>query len=234
MAPAKRVQPHKHPRFSRATASRRALPTRDRLARHKLLHGCSNSTEVLSLLVRVRRNHLFLGLTLPLTTVAVGLVDNTGQFNWTRMTKVIQVNSKAAINDQLLELIEAAQSHALGETQSKAHHGITLRNLIDTGYLSPGTQLVLLGQGGREVTRAQHRESGEIEWQGRHYASPSDKAFASLLARQSLNGWTHWHAELPEGTESLAEIRVRFQKADRDDAPVDPRGDTQSTELTSG
>jgi hypothetical protein len=143
------------------------------------------------------------------------------------MTKVIQVNTNADINGELLELIGAAKSHAVSEMRAKAHYGITLRNLIDAAYLSPGTELVLLGQGGREVTRARLGGSGDIEWQGRSYRSPSDKAFASLLGRQSLNGWTHWQAELPEGAESLAEIRARMQKADPPAASIELESDTK-------
>jgi len=161
----------------------------------------------------VRQGHIVLGLTLPSTTTAQNLSENTGQFNWARMTKVAHIRSDADVTTQLLDQIEAAQEHAALQRRSKTHHGITLQDLLDEGYLHPDAELILTGAGGREITRARLRSSSEIEWQGRPYRSPSDRTFAKLLGRQSLNGWTHWRTGPDAGSESLADIRTRMQDA---------------------
>jgi len=92
---------------------------------------------------------------------------------------------------------------------------VTLRDLVDAGLLPAGTKLVLAGAGKREVARAELTAAGEIAWDGRTYRSPSDEAFCRLLGRSAMNGWTHWHAELPEGRVPIAVVRARLA-ADED------------------
>lgn len=166
------------------------------------------------LAARVRQGHIVLGLTLPSDARAQNLTENEGQFNWARMTKVAVIRSDADVTAQLLDQVEAAQAHSALSTRTKTYHGITLRDLLDEGYLQPDAELILTGAGGREITRARLRSSGEIEWQGHQYRSLSDKTFAKLLGRQSLNGWAHWRTGLDKGSETLAEIRARMQNAD--------------------
>ncbi len=93
---------------------------------------------------------------------------------------------------------------------------VTLRDLIDAGLLQAGTNMVLVGPGRREVARAKLTAAGEISWDGRAYRSPSDKAFCRLLGRSAVNGWTHWHAELPEGRVPIAEVRARLAPSQGD------------------
>lgn len=165
------------------------------------------------LAARVRQEHIVLGLTLPTDTSAQNLTDNEGQFNWARMTKVTSIRSDADVTPQLLDQVAAAQAHAALRTRSKTYHGVTLQDLLDHGYLQPDAELILTGAGAREITRARLRSSGDIEWQGHSYRSLSDKTFAKLLGRQSLNGWAHWRTGSDEGSEPLAEIRARLQDA---------------------
>ena len=165
------------------------------------------------LAVKVRAGRLVLGLALPPETADPRLADNAGRFNWARITKVAELADEAGIDDGLLALVEAAHAHAASETRRSTYHGVTLRDLIEAGYLRAGTGLVLIAAGRREVARATLTVAGEIEWQGRTYRSPSDRAFGPAFGRMTFNGWAHWHAELPEGRASLAEVRARMQEA---------------------
>ena len=194
---------------------RRAIDRRlpDTVWRETNSYLAAESSGETFLAARVRQGHIVLGLTLPSTTTAQNLTENAGQFNWARMTKVAQIRSDADVTTQLLDQVEAALAHSALQKRSKTYHGITLRDLLDEGYLQPDAELILTGAGGREVTRARLRSSGEIEWQGQVYRSPSDKTFAKLLGRQSLNGWAHWRTGPDEAFESLADIRARMQDA---------------------
>jgi len=121
----------------------------------------------------------------------------------------------------LLDLIDAARAHARTATRGSRYYGVTLRQLLDGGWLEPGTTLVLVGKGKRDVATGTLSPLGEIMWQGEDYRSPSDRAFAPLLPSTHFNGWTHWFAELPHGRESLADIRARMLNepdADNDSA----------------
>ena len=162
------------------------------------------------LAVKCRSRALVLGLTLPAETVHPRLEENAGEFNWTRMTKTARVLSEAAVNDVLLDLIDAARAHAQTDARGSRYYGVTLRQLIDGGWIEPGTYLVLVAKGRRDVATATLNSFGEIVWQGNTYRSPTDRAFAPLLNLTHFNGWTHWFAELPEGRESLAEVRAKM------------------------
>ena len=117
-----------------------------------------------------------------------------------------------------------ARANGAREGSGKTYHGATLRDLLDAGLLRPGTQLVLVARGRREAARATLAPSGEIEWEGRSYRSPSDLAFAPLLGVTKFNGWEYWHAELPHGREPLAAVRARMRRGQA--AP--PEGDPEA------
>jgi hypothetical protein len=87
-----------------------------------------------------------------------------------------------------------------------------LRDLIEAGLLTPGTELVLVARGQREVARATLSATGEIVWQGKTYRSPSDLTFAPLLGVTKFNGWQYWHAELATGRAPLAAVRDRLRR----------------------
>lgn len=165
------------------------------------------------LAVRVQRNRLIVGLALPADTDARNLHENTSQFNWPRITRVTFIDADADVNDALLAHVVAAQKHAALGQRLKTHHGVALPDLLGGGYLKPDSELILMGPGGREITRARLLASGEIAWQGQRYRSLSDRAFARLLGRQSLNGWIQWRTGPLEGSELLADIRARMQSA---------------------
>lgn len=171
------------------------------------------------LAVRVQSNRLVVGLALPADADDQGLQKNASQFNWPRITRVAFVNSEADVSPALLDQIVAAQEHAGLRPRPKTYHGVTLRDLLNAGYLKPDSELILVGPSGRDMARARLRTSGEIEWEGHTYRSLSDKAFANLLSRQSLNGWLHWRTGPQEGSELLAEIRARLQRASGEIGP---------------
>ncbi len=145
------------------------------------------------LAVKGRSRELEVGLTLRPETAAPRLSDNEGQFNWARMTKVVRVSSGADLDEALLDLVSEARMHAARPRRS-SYFGVTLRDLIDAGLLSPGTELVLVAKERRDVAHATLTDAGEILWQGRTHRSPSDMVFAPLLGVTKFNGWAYWHA----------------------------------------
>ncbi len=163
------------------------------------------------LAVKFRAGRLVLGLTLPPDTADPRIKDNAGEYNWARMTKVAELTDARGIDDDLLTLVEAAHAHTTGAIRRHTYHGVTLQDLLAAGLLPPGTPLVLVARGRREVARATLGPAGEIVWEGTAYRSPSDLVFAPLLDVTKFNGWAYWHAELPEGRRSLAEVRARLQ-----------------------
>lgn len=118
-------------------------------------------------------------------------------------------------------IVAETDASALASIRRKVYHGVSLRDLIGAGFLQPGTTLVLVARGRRVVERAELTAAGEIAWQGRVYRSPSDDAFAPALGVTKFNGWQYWHAELPQGRESLAHIRARLQDAAHRDAATE-------------
>ncbi len=158
--------------------------------------------------VKKRRNSLIVGLTLPADATGPGISNNAGEFNWGRITKIARIQSPAELTDPLLKLIEAACRHS-GMGLTHRHYGVTLAEMVRAGVIEPGTSLVFTA-GSRDLARATLSETGEIIWEGRAYRFLSDRTFAQLLnpTRTSVNGWTHWVAELPAGRRSLAEIRA--------------------------
>ncbi len=81
--------------------------------------------------------------------------------------------------------------------------------LLEGGLLRPGALLVL-AKGERTVAEATLDADGRIVFDGHPYRSPSDKTFARLLGRQSLNGWREWRVDLPSGRIRLEILRQKL------------------------
>ncbi len=81
--------------------------------------------------------------------------------------------------------------------------------LVEADLLPAGTRLVV-PRGGKPALKATVDEAGRIRFGQETYRSPSDKTFARLLGRQSLNGWREWRAEVPGGLVSLDDLRQRL------------------------
>lgn len=171
------------------------------------------------LAVRLRSRSIVVGLTLDPTRTSPRFNDAPREFNWKRITKTLNVNSKTEIDSALLALIDEARAYA-GKGGRKVpdptpghgprFYGVTVSDLISSRLLAPGTQIVLVGNGNRDIARAEITQSGEILWNGRRYRSLSDRVFSPLLGRKSFNGWTHWFAEFPGRREQLSHIRDRY------------------------
>ncbi len=67
----------------------------------------------------------------------------------------------------------------------------SIRPLVEAGLLPVGTELTLR-RGATVVARGVVYGGGRIVVDGVAYRSPSDKTFARVLGRQSLNGWREW------------------------------------------
>lgn len=197
-----------------ATALRQGVDRRwpDTRWRELKYYVAAETTGKTFLAIKPRSGQLLLGLTLPRDVADPRLSDNAGAskpFNWSRITKVAAVATEADLDDQLFALLGSARARAVNLTEGAAYYGVTVLDLVDSGILREGTQLVLV-RGGTDVARATVGARGEIIWDGAAYRSLSDRAFARLLGNQSLNGWTVWKAELPEGRFSLADLRERL------------------------
>jgi hypothetical protein len=164
------------------------------------------------LAVKRRTGSLLIGLTLPTNVTGPHVGDNIGAFKWARITKLVRISTASQVDADLLSLIEQAHHHATQSRQTKRRFGVSMHELVEAGLLHPGEGLVL-ATSTRDVAKATLSPSGEIVWDGRVYASPSDRTFASLMGRQSLNGWTSWFVERPTGRQSLAQVRSLFQQA---------------------
>jgi hypothetical protein len=158
------------------------------------------------LAVYPRAGGLVMGLSLPKEATHERLADNQREFHWTRITKIAHVSSAGEIDESLLQLIESARNYASDLRRTNSYFGITLRDLIAAQLLRPHTRLVL-SSGSRDVATATLTESGELLWQDKSYRSLSDRVFADLLGRRSVNGWTSWYAELPTGRVMLTTLR---------------------------
>lgn len=165
------------------------------------------------LAVKRRGGALLVGLTLPPSASAPTLQNNATAFNWSRITKVARLSSASDITDELLSFVELAASHARHATSRKQHHGITIRDLITAGLIHAG-ETAVLAKATEDLASATITGMGTILWQGQEYPSPSDRAFAALMGRQSLNGWTSWFLERPDGRKSLADLRTQLQQGD--------------------
>jgi hypothetical protein len=167
------------------------------------------------LAVYPRSGRLVVGLSLPPDTVHERITDNRREFHWSRITKVVHLSSSDEVDETLLGLVDEARQTAPDLRRSNSYFGITLRDLMTAGLLKPNTPLILTS-GLRDVATATLTESGAILWQGKTYRSLSDRNFAHLLGRRSLNGWTSWYADLPTGRVMLTTLReVILQKAEQ-------------------
>jgi hypothetical protein len=193
-----------------AVASRVSNPTW-RVAKYYLAADYEQQTFIA---VKRRGRSLIVGLTLPKEASAPQLSENSGAFNWSRMTKIAEVTAPSDLTDPLLSLVEQAARHAADAGRDKAYHGITLRDLLDANLLRAGERLYL--QAGQEtLAEATLLEGGEFEWQGKTYRALSDKTFAGLMGRQSTNGWMSWYVERGGRREVLASVREAYQSSAR-------------------
>lgn len=103
-----------------------------------------------------------------------------------------------------------------GNGNSRASYG-RLQPVVEAGLLPAGTELTLR-RGVTVVARGVVDEIGRIVVDGMAFRSPSDKTFARVLGRQSLNGWREWLAELPSGTVPLDTLRQRLSASTASEA----------------
>lgn len=162
------------------------------------------------LAVKRRGQTLVIGLTLPSHIDSPLISNNTNEFNWSRITKVISLSSETQVDSAMLSLIQQASAHASSTARSQRYFGVTIRMLMDKGLLQPGEQLIL-AKANHDLATATLAPNGDFHWNDRAYQTPSHRDFAALLGHQSLNGWTSWHVERPNGRQTLAEIRAELQ-----------------------
>jgi hypothetical protein len=162
---------------------------------------------------KVRSGRVIVGLALPADSVHPTAQPVANEFRWGRITKTLTLTSEADLDPTAMATIRAAWEHAThGSHRRGVYFGVSIADLIAAELLRPGGELVLIGPGQRVVTKATVDANGRIDWQGKLYRSPSDRAFGALLGRTttSLNGWTHWHARVDGQLLPLATLRQRL------------------------
>ncbi|MGI8474797.1 MAG: hypothetical protein ACR2OO_00210 [Thermomicrobiales bacterium] len=167
---------------------------------------------------RVRGDRILVGLTLPASFDHPAIRDVGGEFNWARITKVFELRSEAELSDSIIGAVSAARAHlASDRARTSSYFGVSLGDLVAAGAVSQETQLVLLGNGRRELARASVDDEGFIVWEGRRFRTPSDRTFGALLGRGSsnFNGWSQWHVAESGRFRSLADVRQEYLNAKR-------------------
>jgi hypothetical protein len=165
------------------------------------------------LVARTRKTNLPVGLTLPLGTTHPRLVGDVSAFSWNRITGALDLHSVQEIDGEFLALVGQAREFAQrGPEASTQSRRVTLKDLVESGLLTPGASLILKA-GANEVAEARVTGDGQIDLNGMTYDTPSNGAFARLLGptRTTLNGWIHWHVRLPDGDFLLSDFRERFR-----------------------
>lgn len=106
-----------------------------------------------------------------------------------------------------------------GQISHTSSVGGRLLPLVEAGVLEANARLVLR-KGQAAIAEAYVDETGCIVYQGHRYPSPSHKAFVQLMGRTSINGWTHWFAEVGGQLIVLDELRSRMLSEQGKDIPA--------------
>lgn len=88
----------------------------------------------------------------------------------------------------------------------RAHMGVKLADLLNTGLLPPGATLIDAQEG--SDTAAVVLEDGRILLNGEMYDTPSGAGRA--IAENSVNGWEYWSADTADGLRTLASLRDEY------------------------
>lgn len=162
---------------------------------------------------RARSGRLLVGMALPNGFDAEGFRENKSEFNWKRITKVLEIRAEGELSETVSNAIVSASVHAAANRgRSNAHYGVSLAQLVNQGAIAPNSELVLLGNGRVELARAVIDHEGVIVWNGQRYRSPSDRAFGALFGRTTsqFNGWSSWHVQGASGSRSLFDVRQNY------------------------
>jgi hypothetical protein len=92
-------------------------------------------------------------------------------------------------------------------TRTSRFVGITLKHVIDAGYLEPGTALE--STTGAWPAHAVVNADGTITFAQRNYPTPSASASA-VKGGNAANGWDFWVVTETTGKTSLATLRARY------------------------
>lgn len=95
-----------------------------------------------------------------------------------------------------------------GQRKSR-FYGITVKNLLEAGYLKPDQLLV--STNGRWPATARITNDGHIEQGGTSYETPSPAASAAAHGG-AMAGWDFWAIQDETGTVALKTLRARYLK----------------------
>jgi uncharacterized protein with ParB-like and HNH nuclease domain len=99
------------------------------------------------------------------------------------------------------------------QEKQQRYYGVSLKNLLDAGLLSPGQSLT--GTRNGVTCSATVTADGEVELEdGRREESPST-AGAAALGTHACNGWHFWQTETPRGLVRLTRVRDDYLERQR-------------------
>lgn len=93
-----------------------------------------------------------------------------------------------------------------GQRRSR-FYGITIKDLLEAGYLKPNDLLV--STNGRWPATARVTKDGHIEQGGTSYETPSPAASAAAHGG-AMAGWDFWAIQDKTGTVALKTLRARY------------------------
>lgn len=102
-------------------------------------------------------------------------------------------------------------------TRTSRFVGISVKDIIEAGYLTPGTPVVSINS--VWPANGTINPDGSITYDGAPHPTPSAAA-AAVKGTGAVNGWDFWAVEDGAGKTSLATLRARFMDA-RDQGPKD-------------
>jgi hypothetical protein len=102
-------------------------------------------------------------------------------------------------------------SRPVTKTRSNRFYGITVKQLLDAGLLTPGE--TLSSTNGVYPATAELCADGAVEYNGTPYPSPS-KAASEAKGGLAANGWDFWAVERSTDRVSLATLRARWLDSD--------------------
>ncbi|SDM10742.1 hypothetical protein SAMN05660642_01686 [Geodermatophilus siccatus] len=119
------------------------------------------------------------------------------------------------------------------KARSNRFYGITAKQLLDAGLLTPGETLT--STNGVFPATAVLCADGAVEYDGTPYPSPS-KAASEAKGGLAANGWDFWAVERSTGRVPLATLRARWlDSAQSDNGPASSRSaSAASIDLNTG
>lgn len=136
------------------------------------------------------------------------LYINIARKLWNPDHIISQAEDIQAYQDELLKVKELVKNQP-EEEKASIYYGITIKDLIDANILIPNEAIYTFPSGLGRVQGA-ISQSGEIEYDGVKYSSPSG-AGKIAHGKVSLSGWEAWYVERKGSLTSIEKLRDAYR-----------------------